>query len=375
MSEESVSKHKELLDATISFSETISSLSPEFLFEVYKDEGFQSKVSGVVQSAFIHILSLYKNSQSFDFSQEEILNDFSLKNSYLPFPVGYRSPDDSAILGRDGTVFLIGGSNNVIGQYSPDCDDAEQIGPRWLDMIVQRKRQLADLGAKYIHIFIPEKISTLPDLFPSEISTPTRLITFIENNILETDAASSVMSGFKILIEHPNRNLCYSKLDSHLSPTGTFEIFRAILREKFRFEVPDYEFSFGRKKLGDMAHRMTGYYTPETSYEIDTSILPEFTKHAVLQKELIPEQGLKGITQVWRNESAPIDARVVVFGNSYFSFERNGQSGLSWWFARYFKEFHFIWTNEVEFDYVESTRPDVVLWQGVERFATVLPAS
>ncbi len=38
----------------------------------------------------------------------------------VEMPVGMVASDNSAILGRDGFMFLIGGSNDVLAQYSPN---------------------------------------------------------------------------------------------------------------------------------------------------------------------------------------------------------------------------------------------------------------
>jgi hypothetical protein len=87
-----------------------------------------------------------------------------------------------------------------------------------------------------------------------------------------------------------------------------------------------------------------------------------------------PENGHQGRQRVWRNKTAPIKKIVVCFGGS--SFERGENSGnLSWWFARLFSEFHFIWSSDFDADYIEATSPDIVICQSIERFLTEVPAS
>lgn len=375
MVDQSVPSQAALLGALADLSKTINEVDFNVMQSLLESPDYLKETSGVVQAAFVHILNMYINSGGFDYSSAATSSDFSDLNSHLPFPVGFRSPDGSATLGKEGFVFLIGGSNNILLQYAPSCTDAGTLAGKWIEIVNTRYASVTKLGAKYLHVLIPEKISILPELMDREIDAPTKLLTAIEAGILQSAAAPCLIPALAMFQGLDVRKECCAKLDSHLSARGSFELFRSIASEHFDFKAPDYEFRFGRKKLGDLSHRMTGYFCPETCYEIDKDDLPEFAFTAKLISEVKPADGLKGTSQVWKNESAPINAKIVVFGNSYFSFEHNGQSALSWWFARYFTEFHFIWTNEVELDYVEQHRPDFVLWQGVERFAPLLPAS
>lgn len=365
----------ELLAALSNLSEKINHSSFDTIKNIVDRDQYDRDVSGIVKSAYIHILNMYINSDCFDFSETATQKDFSGSNSYLPFPAGFKSSDGSAILGREGFVFLTGGSNNVIQQYALGPTDAEHLATRWRDLTRERVTRLGDLGVKYLQMIIPEKISVLPQYFPGPIETPTKLLTKIESDLKESAASNSQISALEIFMNSQRSTEVYSKLDSHLSPYGSFLLLEYILSTYFGFKVHRHSFTSARRKLGDLSHRMTGYFSPETSYEVPSNEFPEFMNSAQLMNEVTPPSGLKGTSQSWKNENAPIDARIVVFGNSYFSLAGKGQSALSWWFARYFKEFHFVWTNEVEFDYVMEYRPDIVLWQGVERFLPVLPAS
>jgi alginate O-acetyltransferase complex protein AlgJ len=365
----------ELLAALLNLSEKINHSGFDVIKNIVDTDKYNKDVNGIIKSAYIHILNMYINSDCFDFSDAAIQKDFSDSNSYLPFPAGFKSSDGSSILGKEGFVFLTGGSNNVIQQYTPGLTDAEHLATRWRDLTRERISRLGDLGVKYLQMIIPEKISVLPQYFPGAIETPTKLLAKIESNLKESEAAGNQISAFEIFMSSQCTTEVYSRLDSHLTPIGSFKLLEYILSTYFDFEINSHRFTSAKRKLGDLSHRMTGYFCPETSFEVPSSEFSEFMNSAELVNEVTPLSGLKGTSQSWKNKNAPIDANIMVFGNSYFSHESKGQSALSWWFARYFREFHFVWTNEVEFEYVAERRPDVVLWQGVERFLPVLPAS
>lgn len=80
-----------------------------------------------------------------------------------------------------------------------------------------------------------------------------------------------------------------------------------------------------------------------------------------------------GTTVVWINDSAIIDASVIVFGNSFFG-TGESEEGISYWFAHAFREFHFIWSGEADWDYVSKQKPDIVICQTIERFMAGTPA-
>ena len=80
-----------------------------------------------------------------------------------------------------------------------------------------------------------------------------------------------------------------------------------------------------------------------------------------------------GTRRVFRNDHAPDERTVVVFGDSY-SFGDDGYHGLSWFLAQAFREVHFVW---VPFgwdpDYLDSVDADLVVCQTAERFVVRVP--
>ena len=46
---------------------------------------------------------------------------------------------------------------------------------------------------------------------------------------------------------------------------------------------------------------------------------------------------------------------------------------MSWWFARWFRTYHFVWRADVPPGLVEKLKPDIVLCHTVERFLIEVP--
>ncbi|MFJ2542611.1 hypothetical protein [Microbacterium sp. NPDC087589] len=64
---------------------------------------------------------------------------------------------------------------------------------------------------------------------------------------------------------------------------------------------------------------------------------------------------------------------MLTFGNSFF--ETGDFAGyLSWWGKHLFREFHFHWGPDFDWDLVDELKPDVVIGQTVERFLNKVAA-
>ncbi|WP_375458907.1 hypothetical protein [uncultured Enterovirga sp.] len=293
----------------------------------------------------------------------------------LFFPLGLRSPDGSAILGREGYLFLIGGSNDVLSQYD---QSAEVEGPcrAWMSILAARISRASVLGMQFVQTVIPEKITIISDLFPTEIATPTPLLSLLEAEIAQTAMSRNYVSCLRAFGSAEQPKALVRRADSHLSPLGTFTVFRELVLRLTGKHVGPFEFSRVANRLGDLSLRMMGSFNVDQFLEVDPRDLPDFVGNAARVSENSAGPGrVTGTMQVWENPHAPFGQTVVAFGNSYFSVAENGQPALSWWFSRWFKKFVFVWTNEVDFDFAEHWKADVVIWQGNERFLRILPGA
>ena len=74
------------------------------------------------------------------------------------------------------------------------------------------------------------------------------------------------------------------------------------------------------------------------------------------------------------DQSAPIDARLVIFGDSYSYIEPSAAGNLGERLASAFREVHFVWAPFCwDAAYLEKHRPDAVLLQMAERFVVTVP--
>jgi hypothetical protein len=160
---------------------------------------------------------------------------------------------------------------------------------------------------------------------------------------------------------------CVHRLDSHQSAYGSYVIAHHVAHVFGYAGLEDLSFGGQVFRSGDLSLRFFGVPLYEHAEE------PNISGHSTLsaaprqiEQFLPPTGGHVGSRYVWHNPNAPIKRRAVVFGNSCF--ERGGRWRLSWWFARLFEDFHFVWDIDVHDDYAAHVGADVVIGQTMERF-------
>jgi hypothetical protein len=301
--------------------------------------------------------------------------DVALRNELA---VGTISFDNSVIVGRNGNLFVYGGSNFVSHAYQAPEDP--EISKAWAELLLSRSARAQARGYAFRQVFIPEKASILPEYAGLGNSGPTRRW---EGAIRETVAAvpGKVVDGYALMVRSLNRDDWFRRQDSHLSSFGALEVSRAILNslgmDGVRLSSGD---RFLHPMLGDLGRKF-----PEGPIEPEHVAL---TKSAVWNGVPIPEPVLVGSADVqgrigtrhigimrhWKSEGAPIQKRLICFGNSFFA-QGDLSCYMSWWFARLFAEFRFVWCPEVDWSECDAYSPDMVIGQSNERFLGRIPAS
>lgn len=288
-------------------------------------------------------------------------------------PVGTQSPDGSAVVGLRGHLFLTGGSNSLLSQYQAPVDGTliSQVD-RWVDLFAQRREQCEVRGISYLQTVLPEKLTVLRADAPLQIDGPSPLFRELESRLRGKHFYVSGLKPFELWSSEDDP---YLTTDTHLSATGAQRVFanlaaridpqlvpviHAIRMDEIRYAAGDLTERFGLPILSRIV---------EPS-EAQVSAYGEGL--TMVEKHFPPTNGSIGRRFRWVNDTAPSAHKVLVFGNSFFSIgDFAGQ--LSWWGKHLFREFHFHWGPDVDWDLVDELRPDIVLGQTVERFLGRVP--
>lgn len=291
-------------------------------------------------------------------------------------PVGLVTGDEVIIVGTDGWIFLYRGSNDLIRLY-----DRTTIEPnvrdrwaRWHELFDRRHALCQELRCQFIQYIIPEKSSIVPEHFPLNIQAPTPGL-----EAMEVSSRNYVVSARPLMMAHPRREALFLKTDSHCSEFGTYTMFRDIV---LRISAGGVDAALTRLDecighfephlvAGFLGRALVNFPLYERALQLPPDLLKDLAPVEV--ERLEPKEGAHlGNRVVWRNANAPIQCKVVAFANSFF--ERGKSAiGLSWWFARFFSEFHFVWDPGMDEDYIRLVNPDVVLCQTIERFLSYVP--
>jgi hypothetical protein len=296
------------------------------------------------------------------------------ETSMVPVPVGYVSPDGSAMVGSGGQILLIGGSNAVLDQsLLPIESSVRDVAERWVDLFEQRAIQCEERKLKYFQILIPEKQTVLRSECPAAIPTPTAYAAGLNEAIkMRPYAAEKYLDLLPILQQFAQRQPPFPRTDSHLTPAANYACFTEILRKMGLKSPFRPTFEETETIIGDLSERLFGIPLRET-ISIQGGESAEARTVPTLKTATTPAGGQHiGIHYSWESPEAPFDSCVVCFGNSFF--ERGGSRGLSYWFARAFREFHFIWSPELNPDFAKSVGASFVLGQTIERFLAYVPS-
>ncbi len=283
-------------------------------------------------------------------------------------PVGQRSDDGIAIVGREGWLFLCGGTNANLGQYV----GAVPMEPGWLEgwreVLRRREAELGALGVAAATIVVPDKLAVYEQHYPE----PLEKVGPRPVERLLADGDLPLLYPLAQLRDAAAREHVYLRTDTHLTFRGN-ELLFASLREPLGIEAaPDLTELATRPYVaaGDLGSK----FDPPVVEVIDAPSTLHGARIAEDNREAIAATGGHiGTRRVYLNETAPDPRTAVLFGDS-FGFSAEHYQGLSWFLGQVFRETHFVW---IPFGwdpaYVRATGAEVVVIQGAERFAARVP--
>lgn len=88
--------------------------------------------------------------------------------------------ENEVLIGKDGWLFLWDGSNEVHRYYTDPDYFTDEDARNWADLLTTRRDRIEVLGARYLHMTVPDKLSLLPEFvtlrLPHFDRRPTRLV-------------------------------------------------------------------------------------------------------------------------------------------------------------------------------------------------------
>lgn len=286
--------------------------------------------------------------------------------------------NDTVHVGRDGWLFLVGGSNSVEDFYKKNSAFTDELAQAWVELLRARNERMTERGIDYFHIAAPEKLSVFNKYYDGELEDPDGgPICQLRNNYLgAVPSLVNLVDYFRQGAES-GTNL-YWKTDTHWSCYGAYAAYQMLLSrlgDPLRDDLLGYPGTEGEAVL-DLGGKLNPPIFEKARWlNLERHSVRRYANELVRFKErnnLIDEPHLhSGSHVIFENRTAAaIDKVVVLFGDSFSEYRPQLLTGM---LAETYREVHFIWNSNIDDEYVKQVKPDIVLTELAERFMVQLP--
>jgi hypothetical protein len=283
------------------------------------------------------------------------------------------SLDRIATVGADQMLFLYGGTNDHFASYSRVREQGSNAnGQGWANLTAQRHARLST-SVQMLSLFVPNAATCLSDLYPLPLDRVPTPGWEEMRRLLQDDAGAMFCDDLFEASLPANRfeSSPWQLTDSHWSDYGSLLVANSILQ---RLAVDPLEFRWIECEpqfiAGDLGSRFGDTVGMQVVRQIGCD-LP--TPRCVFDSGDGSLDGASmGRRVEWECQEARIDASMLVVGNS-FSGTGLSRNHLVYWFSRLFRRTVFLHAASIPTDVVDSYRPDIVLFQGLERFMRLVP--
>lgn len=262
---------------------------------------------------------------------------------------GHLSLDGSAVMGKNGYIFVHDGSNSWHDQVNGVFLPGDYLVNKFNNNIDKYREKYQN---SFSLLVIPEK----DIIYPSE----NVLISQISNErfISKVKLNSNDLYAENIL---KNTNLrVFHKRNSHYNVLGGYLVFHELMKI-LGYSIENYLDKIKIKQASwpdDLSIKFSDYLITKrnildvTSKEILEANPGGLHSHAGKKIRLI-------------NDDFVFDEKIIVFGDSY---SWNPDAGLIRFLSIYFKEIFFQWGGVVDHSLINEFRPDRIVLQIAERF-------
>jgi len=298
-------------------------------------------------------------------------NHYYPDKSLIALKTGEISSDRSTIVGKNNMLFIYQGTNYYYDSYL--TNSYADLGIKWAELTAQRIKKF-NLNTKMISLFVPNKASCLPDLYPLPLDNYPSAIWKKLSKCLQS--ASNVIFSDSLLDASllSNRELHspWRYVDSHWTDMGCLRVANEFLTRLGLPEIVNEVVAIDpTPSFGDFS----GKFQPDVVFEYKkykiVCTLPEPVKIFDSGGDS-DYTGSVGRRVTWLNPLVPVQLNLLIVGNS---FSGNGVSPehLTYWLARVFSKVTFLHSSSIPIDTLEFYRPDIILFQGLERFMGSIP--
>lgn len=307
-------------------------------------------------------------------------------------PEAQLPPTENGVLhGRDGWLFLWDGSNDVHRYYTdPDYFTATDVAA-WRDLITGRDDRITGLGARYRHLTVPDKLSVYPQYLPAGPLDFDRHPALLLARAFPGDAPyvdilpdlRDQRGDWPGRVAHGSRDArgsdaFFFRTDSHWTFEGC-QVAYIRLCESLGvapLDLTDRRPNAGRELALDLGAKLS---PPVQELAQFGRVLRDSRR--VSANEMVRYNEAEGFARgeprfvgctVHNHNDKPgaIDARLVVFGDSFCEFRPHLLTAM---LSETFRDVHFVWSTNLDYDFIRNLAPDIVITEIAERFSKRIP--
>lgn len=277
-------------------------------------------------------------------------------------------------VGRDGWLFLTGGTNRVMDRYRGGLRHWLLLRA-WTRLIDARAARAEALGIRCLHVIVPEKLSVYDNRTEGLRYAPAKASTRrLARRLARNPAYLDLLAPLRAARSGPVP--LYLRTDTHWTVRGCLLAYREIMRALGAIPpadigarplvVADEVMDIGEKLRDRPRERIERFMLQRDAERVEVGPLLAAYEGAGRDREVHV-----GAHVVYRNGSAGADPRrLVLFGDSCAHFDPFLLTGM---LAESFSEVHFVWSASLDWSYIERVRPDILLFELAERFLARLP--
>ncbi len=298
-----------------------------------------------------------------------VVNVFHPDLAEWGLPPGTRSEDGIAVVGREGWLFLCGGTNSNLGQHLGTVEMAPDWHDDWRRLIGRREELARDLGVASALLVVPDKLAAYEQFYPEALQPrgPRPI-----ERLTETPGTGIHYPLGELRAAAAAGEDVYLRTDTHLTFRGNELLFQSVLGVLGVERAPSFD------ELPFRSYPITGDLGRKFDPEIVGIVTEPNTLHNATmvednRDEIAAVDGHIGSRRVFRNDRSTDPRTMVLFGDS-FGFAADYYQGLAWFLAQVFREVHFIWVPfGWDSEYIRRVGAEAVLVQGAERFVGRVP--
>lgn len=279
--------------------------------------------------------------------------------------------------GLDGWLFLTGGANFVTTLYDRDVGNLPDVElQKWQEIIDERIRRCREMDIAYAHLVVPEKLTIYGHKQSSPLVDP-ELAPAIR--LRERFGAGSNSRHWIDLVA-PMRALrdeidLYWKTDTHWNAEGcllAYDILCNALCLKPNDGLRDrpYREFASIMDLGGKLDPVRWETIREYEWAKDAKRTYMNRVAKILED---PEYGGEihvGSHVTFKNPHSANGQKLLLFGDSFSDQRANLLTGL---LAETVRQVDFVWSSSIDWNYVRSVRPDILVYEISERFMALTP--